>query len=94
MAFAKALYFGIDKADLDDLILIRYKRKTKEIVRKVEDNLQLVGELEMEMEDLQIFAIIDGEKTLAEIIVESGFETAKVMKVIFSLEMLGIVSIE
>ena len=94
MAFAKAVYKGIMQANLYDLVLKRYEKQTGNAVKKIEEKLMLVGEIDMDMVDLQTFALIDGEKTLAEIIIESGLDTDRVMKTVFSLEVLGIIVIE
>lgn len=92
MDFAESLYKGIMRNDYIDYLKGRYNGKRNSVVNKIEDKLILVAEIGMEMDDLQTFAYIDGEKTLEQVISKSGREPKEAMKVIFTLEMLGIIT--
>lgn len=90
MALWKSIYNGIKRADVIDFVMVYYKDLFDHPIQKEEDKLSRVAEVEMDSEDLEEFMLIDGEKTLKDILTESSRPNDELLKVIFSLDMIGI----
>ena len=92
MAMSRSMYQGIKRGDFAGLISYRYIPFKNTIVNKIEQKLILVAELEMEGDDLETFALIDGEATLEQIIERTPQPLEDAYKVLFAMEMLGIIT--
>jgi len=64
------------------------------IVEKVEDRLETAGKIEWKEEDLTSFALIDGETSIAQLLAKSSQKSTDMLRIIFTLEMLGIIQLK
>ena len=92
MAMARSIYHGIKRGDFSGFVAYRYIPFKEVVVQKNASNLVLVAELDMEAEDLETFALIDGEVNLSELLEQTPQPQERAYKVLFALEMLGIIS--
>ena len=93
LALYKILYQSLRQGHVNDYILSRYEQLKNSTVAKSEDRLPLVADIDMELEDLETFALIDGERTVAQVLSESPGNPEDVLRVVFTLDLLGIVSV-
>jgi CheY-like chemotaxis protein len=93
MNFPRALYRAVPKSALAQFAAGRYDPRPDAIVHKLESGLQRVPEVEMEPEDLVVFALVDGDHSIAAIIEETQAEQEQVYLTLLTLELLGIVEV-
>lgn len=93
MAFCNALYLGVKRARLYEYLNERYLPKTQKVIYKVETNLTRVAELNLEMPDLDVFMLIDGENTLYHLLSEKKTKPEDTYKLVYILDLLGIIVI-
>ena len=93
MKLARSLYRGIQKGDFWEYISKRYYAISDRVVNKIEDNLPQVAEIDLKMEDLETFALIDNKNSIQEILSVSERDNISIFNLIWTLELNQIVSL-
>jgi hypothetical protein len=68
-----------------------FERRERLIVEKNEGQLPLAGRIDWEQRHLDVFILIDGERTVAEILAESHAEPLTAWQLLYMLEIFDIV---
>ncbi|MCB1154505.1 response regulator [bacterium] len=76
---------------LDELFERRYARAGATVVAKVPERLPAIGEIDWDTKDLMITTHIDGQRTVEEVVRESGGDSTTAYRTIGLLEWAGVV---
>lgn len=87
------IYKAIQTID-GKLLEDRYRNANKKVLEKVETRLEAAGNIEWGEEDLSTFALIDGEISLDVLLKQSPQSASDVLKIVFTLEVLGIIALQ
>ena len=94
MALYRCLYQGIRKGDFWQYLSERYYAIQDQRVAKVEENLFLIGEMDMEMEDLETFALIDGASSIEQILNASSRDNISIFNLLWALELSRVITLK
>lgn len=93
MSMANLMYEGVKR--IDNWTRIRREMPDTEIVLKLSDDpLSLFQEIELSPQDREILSLVDGQRTIKKVIGDSGLNSHEVLKTLYLLWSIGMITEE